>query len=275
MFRPKSSATLAAGFESGRLPYLYSGDLGSACGTIRDLGYDAVELLVPSPDLFSKSEIERSISGRGLEASAIGTGGAYISRGLHLCSPNPSIRDSAERFIEGIVDLAVPFGAKVILGLVTGFLEQDVARETALGWLVPSLDRLGDYAAERKSVLVIEPLNRYESNLINTLEDGLELLGLLNVGNIELLADCFHMNIEETSIADALIRAGSAIGHVHFSDSNRRAPGLGHTDFAPVVEALENISYTGYISMEVLPRPDANRAARQAIDAYRCWFSTV
>ena len=84
---------------------------------------------------------------------------------------------------------------------------------------------------------------------------------------MKLLADLFHMNIEEANLADALRAAGPHIGHVHFADSNRRAAGMGHTDFAPVVAALREIGYAGYLSAEVLPLPDRDAAAKQTIES--------
>jgi sugar phosphate isomerase/epimerase len=86
---------------------------------------------------------------------------------------------------------------------------------------------------------------------------------------VKVLADLYHMNIEEVNLADALRAAGPMVGHVHFADSNRRACGFGHTDLAPVVAALVEIGYAGYLSAEVLPLPDSNSAARQTINSFR------
>ena len=86
---------------------------------------------------------------------------------------------------------------------------------------------------------------------------------------MKILADLFHMNIEETSIPDALRAAGKTIGHIHFADSNRQAVGYGHTAMEPVVEALRQLAYTGYLSAEILPQPDSEAAAKQTMKAYR------
>ena len=115
--------------------------------------------------------------------------------------------------------------------------------------------------------ILYEPLNRYETNLCNTLADGAELVS--HVPNVKLLADLYHMNIEEASLPESIRSHGSLIGHVHFADSNRRAAGLGHTDFAPIVAALRNVGYAGYLSAEVLPLPDAATAAKQTIESFR------
>jgi sugar phosphate isomerase/epimerase len=94
----------------------------------------------------------------------------------------------------------------------------------------------------------------------------------LETSNVVLLADLFHMNIEEADIAAALRAGKGYIGHVHFVDSNRRPAGLGHLDFVPIAEALEDISYQGFASAEALPYPDSAAAARQTIEAFRQLF---
>jgi sugar phosphate isomerase/epimerase len=89
---------------------------------------------------------------------------------------------------------------------------------------------------------------------------------------VKLLCDLFHMNLEEVSLAEALRNAGQHVGHVHFADSNRRAVGFGHTDLAPVVQALREIGYAGAVSAEILPLPDSDAAAAQTMQAYRRFF---
>src|SRR5262249_13412364 len=128
---------------------------------------------------------------------------------------------------------------------------------------------LGLYASRAGTHVLYEPLNRYETNLVNTLADGVKLLTGLATTNVKLLADLYHMNIEETDLAAAIRAAGPHVGHVHFADSNRRPAGMGHTDFAPVVTTLREVGYTGYLSAEVLPLPDPLAAATQTIESFR------
>ena len=88
-----------------------------------------------------------------------------------------------------------------------------------------------------------------------------------------LLADLFHMNIEEIDVAASLRAGGRHIGHVHFVDSNRRPVGCGHLDISPIVLALRAIGYDGYLSAEALPYPDPDQAARRTIDEFRKYFA--
>ena len=100
----------------------------------------------------------------------------------------------------------------------------------------------------------------------------MKLIRSLKATNVKLLSDLFHMNIEEPDIGTALRAAGSLVGHVHFADSNRQAVGLGHTDFAPIAEALSGIAFNGYASAEVFPLPDGDTAAKRTIASFRKWF---
>ncbi len=189
-----------------------------------------------------------------------------------LTSGDPSRRAGAIDYVRSIIDMAGPFGASAIIGSMQGNWGDDVDREAALGFLREALNQLGDHARGYGVPLIYEPLNRYETNLINTVADGVELLESLETDNVRLLADLFHMNIEEADLADA-IRAGKGhIGHVHFVDSNRQAAGRGHMDYAPVAAALNDIGYQGYCSAEALAIPDSNEAARQTIESFQRYF---
>jgi len=91
----------------------------------------------------------------------------------------------------------------------------------------------------------------------------------LKTRGVQILADLFHMNIEEADLAAALRVGRGWIGHVHFADSNRQAIGSGHTRLEPIIAALREIGYEGYLSAEIFPLPDALAAARQTIQSFR------
>jgi sugar phosphate isomerase/epimerase len=105
--------------------------------------------------------------------------------------------------------------------------------------------------------------------MATTLAAGASLLAALGGLHVKLLADLFHMNIEETDIAAAIRDAGSLVGHVHFVDSNRRPAGMGHIDFTPIIDALSDCHYDGYLSAEAFAFPDPDAAARQTIESFR------
>ena len=147
-----------------------------------------------------------------------------------------------------------------------------VDRVSAIGYLGDALAELGDHARQYGAPLLYEPLNRYETNLVCTIQDGVDLLQASSANNAKLLADLFHMNIEEVDLADAIRVGAGHIGHIHFADSNRQAAGSGHTDFRPIAQALRDIGYAGYASAEVFALPDSDRAAQNTIDSFRKFF---
>ena len=147
-----------------------------------------------------------------------------------------------------------------------------VDQETARRYLADALHDLGEHARQYGVPLLYEPLNRYETNLINTIEQGVALLNSFPSDNVRLLADLFHMNIEEVNVAQAIRTGANSIGHLHFVDSNRRAAGSGHTDFVPIAAALRDIGYAGYASAEAFPWPDPDAAAKMTIESFRQLF---
>jgi sugar phosphate isomerase/epimerase len=175
-------------------------------------------------------------------------------------------------FVRAIIDAGARFGAPAIIGSMQGRWGGDVSRDAALGHLRDALNVLGERAGERGVPMLYEPLNRYETNVCNTLAEGVELLNSLATRNVKLLADLYHMNIEEADLPAALRSAGGAVGHVHLADSNRRPAGCGHTSFGAIAVALRSIGYDGYVSAECLPYPDSDGAARRTMTAFKHYF---
>jgi sugar phosphate isomerase/epimerase len=208
-----------------------------------------------------------------LKLAAVGTGAGWVIRKLQLCDPDPAQREQAKGFIRSIIDMGAGFGAPAIIGSMQGRWGGDVDKPTAMSFLAEALNELGDYAEQQGVMLIYEPLNRYETNLINTIADGVELLSTLSTGNVKLLADLFHMSIEEANIADAIRAGHGAIGHVHFVDSNRQPVGRGHMQYEPIASALKEIGYDGYASAEAFPIPDSDEAARLTIEGFKKYLA--
>ncbi|MDB5311040.1 MAG: sugar phosphate isomerase [Gemmataceae bacterium] len=265
----KSAVTISLVPEARGGPFVFWDDLAAGCRQAKALGFDAVEVFPPGPDAVDTVELRKLLADNGLAVAAVGTGAGWVKHKLTLASPDADVHGKAMEFVESMIDFAAVFDAPVIIGSMQGRWTDGTTREAALGYLSQALLNLGLYAAKYGLPLLYEPLNRYETNLINRLEDGVELLKGLGTSNVKLLADLYHMNIEEANLPAAIRAAGGAVGHVHFADSNRRAAGMGHTDFGPVVAALREIGYTGYLSAEVLPLPDSLAAAKQTIESFR------
>lgn len=267
-----SAVTISLVPEARGGPFVFWDDLVAGCRQARELGFDAVEVFPPGPDGIGANELGSLLDQHGLKLAAVGTGAGWLRHHLTLTGADKTVRDRAANFIRATIDLAGQFGASAIIGSMQGRWADTVSRETALGYLAGALETLGEHARQYEVPLFYEPLNRYETNLVNRVEDGVSLLKSLPTGNVKLLADLFHMNIEEVDVAQA-IRAGQGhIGHVHFVDSNRRPAGCGHLDFAPIAAALRDINYQGYASAEAMPWPDSAAAARQTIESFRRHF---
>jgi sugar phosphate isomerase/epimerase len=133
--------------------------------------------------------------------------------------------------------------------------------------LIELLHRAADRAAAAGVRLVLEPLNRYESDIVNNAAEGLALLAEVGHDHLGLLLDTFHMNIEEPDYAESIaaVMAVGRLWHVHLGDSNRWPSGYGHIDFAEILLALRRTGYDGYLSAELLPRPDPDEAAAATI----------
>ncbi len=243
----------------------FKGDLEANLDRIADLGYEGVELAIRDPRLFDCDRLERLIQERHLCVPAIGTGQAWGEEGLSFTDPDPSIRRAAIERILSHIPLASRFQAVVIIGLIRGVAKQGVEPAQTMAWLVAALKECCAAASQQGVCLALEPINRYETSLINTVAQGLALIDCVDAKNFGLLLDTFHMNIEEPVIEESIRRCRDRIFHFHVADSNRWRPGAGHLDFKSILSALHATGYHGFISGEFIPEPDADTAARQCI----------
>ncbi|QOV89605.1 sugar phosphate isomerase/epimerase family protein [Humisphaera borealis] len=280
----KSAVTISLVSEARGGPFVFWDDLEAGMAKAAALGFDAVEVFAPGPELIAPSVVQPLLAKHNLKLAAVGTGAGWVKHKLRLTSPDAGERSKAIQFVRGIIDAGGPMGAPAIIGSMQGSWGKagggDVDKDQALAWLAEALAELSGHAKTQHGVkLIYEPLNRYETNLVNDVASGVKLIQQVSQisaeagANLTLLADLFHMNIEEADIARAIRAGGHHIGHVHLADSNRRPAGLGHTNFAPIAEALRQIGYTGYISAEAFSYPDADAAAKHTIDVYRSVFA--
>lgn len=261
----KSAITVSLVPEAKGGPFVFWDGLEVACRDAASLGFDAVEIFPPGASALEVEKTRKIVEAHGLKVAAVGTGAGWVLRQLRLSHRDASARESAVEFVKEIIAVAAEFGAPAIVGSMQGRWEAPGTRDDALGWLAESLSELSQYASRSGQVLLYEPLNRYETNLLNNLGDAARFLERYDLRNLRLLADLFHLNIEEHSIPAAVRQHGKHIGHVHYADSNRLAMGLGHTEAGPILAALREIGYKGYLSAEVLPLPDSQTAAKQTI----------
>ena len=251
-------------------PFVFWDDVEQGCQAAAQLGFDGVELFVPAADVVDPQRLQLLLDDCGLILAAVGTGAGWLLHGMHLADGDAQQRAIARGFIRSIIDFAGRFAAPAIIGSMQGRSTEQVTPVAARGFLRDALDELGQHAAQYRVPLLIEPLNRYETDLLNKLADGQALLA--GVTNVKLLADLFHMNIEESDISLALEAAGPEIGHIHFVDTNRQAVGRGHLTMEPIAATLKQIGYAGFLSAEALPLSDPLVAAQATINSFREFF---
>ena len=268
----KSAITVSIVEQARKGPFVFHGDVPKACQIGAELGFDAVELFAPSAAAIRSLSLADLLKSHDLKLAAVGTGAGMVVHKLQLCDPDATRRQQAEGFIRELMRAGAEFGAPAIIGSMQGKWDEVVDQATARKYLQDSLQRLGEHAEQLGTTLMFEPLNRYETNMVSTMQQGVELLKPLATTAVLLLADLFHMNIEEVSISNALMNAGEYVGHVHFVDSNRQAAGRGHMEYASITSALASIGFDGYASAEAFPIPDALTTARQTIETFRKCF---
>lgn len=255
--------SIAVSLQDGRFDAIaYRGDIRSRLAEIAGLGFDGVELAIRDPGLVDGEQLAQLASRHRLKIVAVSSGLAFLEDGLSLASASADVRRAATDRLLSHLPLAARFGSLLIIGLIaTGTLDGQSV-EAGTDQLLTALDEVAAAARERAVRLAIEPINRYESALIRTVDEGLALIGRLAAPNVGLLLDTFHMNIEEASLTDSVRMAAGHISHFQVADSNRRHPGAGHIDFGSVLDALTSTGYDGFVSGEFLPLPDSSTSAQ-------------
>lgn len=254
---------IALGADAGpSLPLLFGGRLDEGISHAGALGFDGVELSLRDVRRLDADAIRHSLDQHDLSALAIATGLNCLVDGACLAARREEQRALGSERLLASIDLASALGAPVIVGGIRGQLpvggtSSGAVRDAALHAVAEAVAH-----AERSGVqMLLEPINRYETNFVNTVEAGVELIEAIASPNLRLLIDTFHMNIEEASLTGAIRAAAPVLGYVHLADSNRLAPGLGHVPFDAVLGALDEVGYAGPLVAEVLPRPDDFAAA--------------
>ncbi|MDX6441983.1 MAG: hypothetical protein QOE43_1712, partial [Gaiellaceae bacterium] len=211
---------------------------------------DAIEL-VGEPEQYDAVRIRKLAADAGIAVSSVSL---MYTADRDLCHPDAGERRRAVDYVRAVADLAATAGAATIIVAPSAVMKTAPLASPAdeRKWAVESIREGGQYAASVGVEISLEPWNRYETYFLNRLEQAIDLLLETGLENAGVMGDTFHMNIEEASIPDALRSAKGLLNHVHLADSNRAVAGRGHTDFKPILRALLDIDYRGYLSFEVM-----------------------
>ena len=229
-----------------------------------EYGYHGVELALRTAEDINQNELAAWLNQYNLEVSCISTGQVFAALGLYFTHPDRVMRDKVIDVFNGLIRLAGDFGKLVNVGRARGFIAEGQTYSQAESLFIETAERICETAEKRDVTIILEPVNRYEINFINNLDEGAKLISKLHHKNIGLMPDVFYMNIEDDHIGESLKRNASLIKYIHFADSNRLAPGQGHLDFDDVFNGLGEAGFDGWASVEILAKPDPDLAARQA-----------
>lgn len=259
-------ATTGALSASEKSPIVFRGDYASIIKKAKEIGYDGVELHINDSTQINRKKMKENLNNNNLTLTSIGTGSAYAKDGISLSHPDIEKRKAAIKRIEEHILTAKDYNAIVIIGLVKGLISDCNSVEEFYDNLENSLNECLDFAEKNNVILGLEVINRYESELFNTIEETLDYVSKFNSNSLKIHIDTYHMNIEERDYREIILKAGNKIGHCHIADSDRWYAGHGHFDFKEVFEALNEINYNGVLAVESYKFPNSIESAKKSLE---------
>lgn len=247
-------------------PLPLAGDLYENMEKAATYGYDAVEFHTLPSFHFEWDRIEHMRQQKKGDICMLVTGRLYTQ--LHYCliSDDPENVKSAVSGLKEYIDQAQKLGVDIVLGWVKGSVPQGGDRDIYMARLANGLSQLNDYARPRNVRIMIEVINHYETNIFNTAQETLDFICTHALDQCYVHLDTYHMGLEEMDPYEAIHLCGKKLGYFHVADNSRRYPGSGQFDFGRLMQALADIGYDGYVTVECLPEPDRDTAAKKAID---------
>jgi D-psicose/D-tagatose/L-ribulose 3-epimerase len=230
----------SAAFDKSSLPLL---------PRIKESGFDGVEVPLFRPSEFAAADIRAGLEANGLECTIC----SVLVDGLSLISDDAAVRSKTRAHLADAIRLASDVGARIIAGPLyspVGYLPGRRRTADEWKWAVEGHQSLGDTLAANKVTFAIEPLNRFETFFLNTAKDAAALCDEINHPNIGILFDTFHANIEEKNIAGGFRTVGHHLKHVHTCENDRGIPGTGHVEWQQVFQALRDLNYDGWLTIE-------------------------
>jgi len=251
--------------ECGFPEFVFDGNIETNFPLIRQLGYTGVELALSNPGSTNLDWLKGLLEMN--ELCVINTGtGELLDRGLFLTSPDKNIRLQCHDKLAEYIGFAHEVGGSISVGCVRGPEPGQPFGKSEQLWLIEGLSKINKYAVEKNVKLLIEPLADKYTGSINNLSDGVTLLNQVGSENIFLLLDTYNLWMMGEDVSQALRTAGDLIGHVHIADSNRQYPGAGEINFIEVFQALKDVGYDGFLSLEALPKPTPLECAQKTIE---------
>lgn len=216
---------------------------------VADMGYDGVE--IPFNDL---SVLDAQATRKAREAAGVGlTACCVMMPGTNLCSTDPAERKAGVERIKKMVAITAEMGGEAVAGPIytpVGLLTKKPRTDDEWKWCAEGLAAAAEEAGKAKINLTIEPLNRFETYVFNTVADATKMIKEVNHPRLKVQVDTFHCNIEEKDTAAAIRACGACVGHFHASESDRGVPGTGQVSWKEAFAALKDIGYDRWVTIE-------------------------
>lgn len=237
-------------------------------------GYDGIELK-GEPSEYDVDNVKKLLKKYNLKVLSIAGMYPWPTAGRDLSNPDPKIRERAIKYLRDTIDFAVKISAPLIIVVPSAVGkakpvenpqdEESWEKSLKQEWIysIDSVKKASKFAEVKEVYLAIEPINRYETFLVNNAQQAIDYVKEVDSKYVKVHLDTFHMNIEENNIADAIKKTGNLLINLHIADSNRQAVGNGHIDFKLIIKTLLEINYKGALALEPLPPlPDPYIAMR-------------
>jgi len=235
---------------------------------VKSMGFDILEIACENPDLLDIQTIRIMLEENELSAIICGVFGPD----RNICSFDPKIRQNTRKYIVWLLDSAAILGSQVVCGpmysaIGKDHLEDRDSRKKEWELAVSEIREMADYAAGKGIKLAFEPLNRFETDMINTVSQGMTFIHDVGRENVGFHLDTFHMHLEEKSSPDAIRLAGDKIFHFHACENDRGVPGTGQVHWQEIAPALKSTNYQGPVVIESFT-PQVKEIAR-AVNIWR------
>ena len=218
---------------------------------VKGMGFDILEISCENPALIDLRRVKDSLEETGLLPIVCGVFGPDSN----ICSQDPEIVENAKTYIRWLIEAAAELGSPVVCGPMYSavgkeHIEDESARRAEWDRSVSGIREMAQYAKSKNVKLALEPLNRFETDMINIVAQGLEFIDQTGMDNVGLHLDTFHMHLEEKNSGDAIRLANKKVFHVHACENDRGVPGTGQVHWDAVAQALKDVNYDGPVVIE-------------------------
>lgn len=218
---------------------------------VKSMGFDILEVSIENPDLIDVKAVKEILKDNQLEGIVCGAFGPN----RNICSSDPKIRENAQAYILWLIDAAAQLDSRTICGPMYSsvgkdHLEDPTERQEEWQRAVSGIKEMAVYAAKKGVKLAMEPLNRFETDMINVVSQGSKFIEETGMENVGFHLDTFHMHLEEKDSAEAIRKADKKIFHFHACENDRGIPGTGQVRWNEIAKALKDINYQGPVVIE-------------------------